>query len=409
LVGSNKELSKDSVFSKEVIQTTSPINYVLMLTESIDGVVGDLLALTEAELFIKRLFVQGDYKHYADKFKLDRSDLKRILFEASIFLSKKKISCSIAIILKSSGENREIIVSRINSGSAYIINTQEVRLLTEDDSYENIISEVEEPEEFVRPQLFRGKLNQEDTLLLCSETLSEALELKFVQRIVNSSKGPEEICKKLLHSAAQTGRKDIISVAVFNGSVVKKNLIKGRISNKNLLLIILLPFLIVIGFIIYNVSSGSKDKQSEKAPVETFDFPSPPPVETTKNSNVHPSDLETRKPKDDEVALVPKNNDKIIKKTITKLPAKEVKKVKKEVVEAPEETLAKFKKVNFLVNGSVVLISNWESVRKGIKSVNWENGISDKKRIHKYSDYSNIPSSVKIIFMDNSTKSYSIK
>ena len=55
------------------------------------------------------------------------------------------------------------------------------------------------------------------------------------------------------------------------------------------------------------------------------------------------------------------------------------------------------------------MISNWESVEQEILYINWDKGLHDKKGIHKYLDYKRIPSSVKITFKDNSTKSYNIK
>ncbi|MDR3611733.1 MAG: hypothetical protein P4L27_14280 [Ignavibacteriaceae bacterium] len=376
-----------------------------MITESIDGGTEDKLALTEAELFIKRLFVQGDYKHYADKFQINRDDLKRILYESSIFLSKKKITCIIALILKTTGEYREVIVCRIGNCSSYVINSQQIRFLTEEEAPVNIITE---PEDYLKPQLFTGKLKKEDTLLLCTERLSSVLEIKFIQRIVNSSKGPEEICKKLLHSASQTGIQDIISVAVFNGSVVRKNPVKVNISNKNLLLIILLPFLVVIGFFIYNLIMENKDKHPERTTVNSFEPHNLPPLANNDSvSQVSAPDAQT--PENKDIVSVPENKSKKGKQNDALLSEKEIKKTKKELVAATDDISGKFKNVNFLVNGSVVLISNWEQVRKNIKSVNWENGMTDKKRIHKYSDYTNIPSSVKITFKDNSTKNFKIK
>jgi hypothetical protein len=110
-VGRNKKLSEDSVLSEVVHQSTSRINYVLMVIDNIDGFPVDELELTEAKLFIKRLFVQGDYKHYADGFKINREDLKRILYEASTFLGEKNINCTIALILKSVDKSREVFVS----------------------------------------------------------------------------------------------------------------------------------------------------------------------------------------------------------------------------------------------------------------------------------------------------------
>ena len=50
-----------------------------------------------------------------------------------------------------------------------------------------------------------------------------------------------------------------------------------------------------------------------------------------------------------------------------------------------------------------------EALKQEILNINWDNGITDKKSIHKYPDYTSIPSSVKITYKDNSIKSYRIK
>ena len=393
MVGRNKELSKDYIFSKEVNQPASPINYVLMVIDNIGGVPVDELALTEAELFIKRLFVQGDYKNYADKFQINRDDLKRILYEASAFLGKKNIPCTIALILKPVEEYREVFVSRTGTGASFIINSQAVRILVEDDTPGDIITPPSQPDPMEKPQLFAGKLKKEDTLLLCSESLSAVLDLNFMQRIVISSKGPEEVCKKLLHSASDAGRKDNISVAAFNGSVIRRKPDKARISNKTLLLIIIPLILIVIGFLIYNLSSGTKEKPMETSPIVTFESLKLPPA-IKKDTIAQPSGLNTQEPAD---------------KHIVKTPEENVKKIKKEIIKTPVDNVKKLKNVNFIVNGSVVMISNWESVKQEILHINWDNGITDTKSIHKYPDYTSIPSSVKVTYKDNSTKSYRIK
>ena len=392
MAGSNKELSQDSILSKEVNQPTSRINYVLMIIDNIAGAPEDELALTEAELFIKRLFVQGDYKHYADKFEINRDDLKKILYEASAFLCNKNISCTIALILKSVEKSRDVFVSRTGTGNSFIINSQGVYILNEADNSGNIITPSAQRGPMEKPQLFMGILKKGDTLLLCSESLNAVMDRNFIQRVVLSSKGPEEICKKLLHSASEAGRKNNISIAVFNDSDTRRNPDKKRISNKTLLLIIVPVFLIVIGLIIYNLLSGAKENPVENSHINTFESSKLPPIR--KDTIVHPSDLNTKIPqqKGDETK-----------------PLDIVKKVKEKTVKTPENNVMKFKNVNFIVNGSVVMISNWETVRQEILQINWDKGITDKKRIYKYPDYTSIPSSVKVTYKDYSTKSYRIK
>jgi hypothetical protein len=402
LVGKNKELSKDSVFAKEVNQPASPINYVMMVTESINGLQGDELALTEAELFIKRLFVQGDYKHYADKFQINRDDLKKILYEASAFLNKKKVDCIIALVMKKVEESREVLISRIGSGTSYIINTQEVRLLNEEKIPGKILTEIADTDSVSMPQLFTGKLKNDDILLLCSEILSQSVQLNLIKSIVSSSKGPEEACKRLLHSASQSAIKNNTSVAIFNGSVTKRIPAERRITFKTLMLILIPIFIILLGVLIYNISSGTKTKNLDKPPVDTFEsLHLTPIVPTDTVAQINTEDTPIEKKKD--IVEAPVINTKKSKKAPVVKPKDRV----KETV-VPDNTTI-YKNVNFLVNGSVVLISNWESVGKGIKRINWDDGKADKKRIHKFTDYKSIPSSVTVTFKDNTTRSYKIK
>jgi hypothetical protein len=369
-----------------------------MLTESIDVVASDKLALAEAELFIKRLFVQGDYKHYADKIKINHDDLKRILYEVSVTLIKNKISCIVALILKTAEEEHEVIVCRIGGGTSYKINTREANHLTEEKPPENNNGTTAKSGDLVKPQLFTGKLKKDDTLLLCSENLTMALEVKVIQQIITSSKAPEEMCKKLLHSASQKKRNETFSVSIYNGNVKKKYPVKVRMSNKNILLILLLPLLAAAGLLTYYITSGSKDKHLERAPVNIIQPANP---NTNKNDDSS-ARLSGTKEKDIIQAPVIKNRNEIVKPPINKVK-------EKEKVAAPETIAPKNKNIAFLVNGTIVLISNWESVSQGIKYVSWEKGASDKKSIHKYSGYNKIPSSIRVTFKDNSTRSYKIK
>jgi hypothetical protein len=350
----------------------------------------DELAVTEAELFIKRLFVQGDYKQYAEKFQIDRNDLKRILYEASVFLGNKNIPFTIALILKPEEDGREVYVTRTGSGASFIINSQAVRELNEDDTPEEAFTPLIHPIKLEKPLLFYGTLTKEDTLLLCTENLSASLDLNFMQRTVISSKGPEEICKKLLHAASGTGRKDNISIAVFNGSVTKKNQNKKRISNKSLLLMVIPSLLVLLGLLIYHLTAG---KEKPMVSPQSISAEPKAPGVVGKNTIVQPSVLDTKVP--DTKDLVKKEED--------------VKKPEKDIIKPQEEIVKINKSVNFIVNGSVVMISNWESVNKNISYISWDIGTVDKKRIHKYADYTRIPSSVKVTFKDNSTMSFKVK
>jgi hypothetical protein len=130
--------------------------------------------------------------------------------------------------------------------------------------------------------------------------------------------------------------------------------------------------------LIYKLSPWTKEKPVETSPINTFESLKLPPV-INKDTIALPSGIDTQIFDDK----------KMVKKT--------------------EDNVKKFTYVNFIVNGSVVMISNWESVKPEILNINWDNGITDKKRIHKYPDYTSIPSSVKVTYKNYSTRSYRIK
>jgi hypothetical protein len=346
-----------------------------MVVDNIDGEAISEIEFTETELFINKLFVQGEYKQYADKFQINRDDLKRILLEASEFLCKNKIPCTIALILKPVKETRDIFVSRTGTGSSYIINSQSVLVLNDSGDLGDVTSR---PGLLERPQIFSGKISKEDTILLCTESLSAELDRNFIQRTILSCNGPEEASKKLLHSASMKGKKENISIAAFNGKEISRQPKRERISTKTLIIITIPLFVILIGLVIYRLTSETKEISPEtNLPLNTFDTTGLPRVVEKKNI-VPPPARETKIP----VAI------NTVKKTTVHLTKNNV---------------------NFIVNGSVVMISNWESIRQDILAVNWGNGITDSKRIHKYSDYTSIPSSVKVTYKDHSTRTFRIK
>ena len=149
----------------------------------------------------------------------------------------------------------------------------------------------------------------------------------------------------------------------------------------------------VFQFLIHNFSSGKKEQSIKTVPINAFETSKLPP-EIKRDSIVQPNDSDTQ---------VNQHND------IESKSSDNLKTVKKQIIKTPKIIAKKYKNVNFIVNGSVVMISNWESVEQEILYINWDKGLQDKKRFHKYLDYKRIPSSVKITFKDNSSKSYNIK
>jgi hypothetical protein len=271
---------------------------------------------------------------------------------------------------------------------SFIINSDGVNLLTP----VNIMNLSTQPDPLEEPQLFSGKLKKDDTLLLCSESLTALLELNFMQRIVLSSKNPKEVCEKLLHSVSGADRIDKISVAVFNGTIIRRNKDKAWKPYKTILLIIIPLFLILIGFLIHNFSYGKKEQPIKIVPINAFETSKNPPE--IKRDTVQPKDSNTQALRQNDIETKHLDN---------------LKTVKNEIIKTPKVIANKYKNVKFIVNGSVVMISNWDLVQQEILSINWDKGLQDKKRIHKYLDYKRIPSSIKITYKDDSTKSYNIK
>jgi hypothetical protein len=378
--------SKDSVLSREINQPASPINYILMIIENVEDSNADV---KEAELFIKRLFVQGDYKHFADKLQLSRDDLKSILIEAASFLGKKNLHYSIAIVLKSVDENREVLVSSTGTGMFFIINSQLVRVLNMEspagDTFNN-------PGSFEMPRLYIGKMKKNDTLLLCSESLTAVIELHLIQRIVLSSKNPEDACKKLLLSASMSERKIRFSVAIFKDAVKGRKLDFQRPLFKTISILLIPLFLILIAFLIYNLVFRNKEKPSENITVSSFESLNLP-AKVKKDSDIKP--LNT-------ISQTVANEDSI------KNPINIIKKSKKEIDKSSADNKKKIINVNFKVTGSVVVISNWELIKQDILFINWESGISYNENYHKYLDSQSIPPSVKITFKDHSSKFFKI-
>jgi hypothetical protein len=350
----------------------------MIIDSNSDSTVSDL-ELTETELFINRLFVQGDYKQYADKFKIDREDLKRILHEASLFLNKNNIQGTIALILKPVAELREAFIACTGTSNAYIINSNLIKIINDTQTISDILTQ---PVSGKKSRIFSVKLDNNDNIILCSANLSNVLDNDFIQRTVITSNGPEEACKKLLHSASLAAKKDNISIASYNSKGTKRPPVKNKVSTKTILIIIIPLFLILIGIVIYRLSSGTTEYINTNSPVNTPKPSKQPPViqtpEIEKKNNFQPSNTETQTPSDQDV--IKKSPDKIKKIDI-----------------------------DFIVNGSVVMISNWESIRQDILYIKWDNGITDKKRIHKYASYTDIPSSIKVTYKDYTTKNYSIK
>jgi len=355
-----------------------------MITENVDD-----SNVEEAELFIKRLFAQGDYKHFADKLQLDRDDLKSILIEAASFLGKKNFHYSIAIILKSVNENREVLISSIGTDMFFIINSHSVRVLNMESPPGDKLNNSESLE---RPQLYIGKMKKEDTLLLCSESLTAAIELHLIQRIVLSSKSPEEACKKLLFSASMSDREVRFSVAIFKDTVKKRRLGIQKLPFKTLSLISIPLFLIIIGLLIYNLAFSTKEKSSENISWGVFDSLNLPAnvkkVSNTKSLNTVSQTTTIDVP---------------VKKSVN-----DIKKNKKEIDKSSADIKKKLINVNFKVTGSVVVITNWELIKQEILFINWESGISYNEKYHRYIDYQSIPPSVKITFKDHSSKFFKI-
>lgn len=80
--------------------------------------------------------------------------------------------------------------------------------------YRNILTQVIGPSRYVRVATQPCKLDPGDTLLLCSDGLTNMVEDSQIREILTSCPDPEEACERLIQAANEAGGQDNISVVI---------------------------------------------------------------------------------------------------------------------------------------------------------------------------------------------------
>jgi hypothetical protein len=335
-----------------------------MLTSGHEGTNTDDIALQEAEQLIKKMFVLGEYRLLAEKYFINPDDIRKIMPQVFLLLNRQLISFTIALIMKPENNIRDVYIAQEGMGKCLKINMNEVKKIT--------------PEVKGKKEIITEKLHKDDAFLLCSCEVADSLDNKVLQHALSIFKEPEDLCKKIIFTSYNKLGVGNFSAAVFverNKSVwerKKKSVTRWSVIAS--IIVLLAAIGLAINTFLFKpdesiIINKKKDNSSlivnppviiNQAPHRVF-VPSAPP-KTVKNSKTLPA-----------------------KKTINN------------------------KNVAFMLNGSVVMITNWGAVGKDIKYINWEPNQRSKNRIYKYPDYTNIPSSVTVTFMDNSVRVFRIK
>jgi hypothetical protein len=364
LIGKDKNLLKGSAFSEEVTDNKSMINYVLMLVSGRDGSNTEDSVLQETEKLIKDMFVMGEFRSVAEKYHINQHEIRKILYQVILMMNIPLISFNIALIMKPEDGNRDVYIGHGGMGICYKINSNEVTRLT--------------PEEKNTPEITSEKLKKEDAFLMCSCEVADSLDNKYAQQTLNFYREPEELCKKLIFSSYNKTGVGNFSAAVFVERTKHVSGQKKKRIIRNVVIGIVILLLTTAGFFINEYISKTKEQEAIRGKIDSSPQTNTPPV----SINETPHEV-----------LIP---DKSTKST-------------EDQVEEQAKKINNNRNVDFMVNGSVVMITNWNAVGKEIKYINWEPNQRSKKRIHKYSDFTQMPGSIRIIFKDNSTRDFSIK
>ena len=361
LIGVDKNLKKDSVFAEKVTDEKSRINYVLMLSSILDDSDAGESSLQENEDIIKSMFVGGEYKTVVINNNLEPADFRKILYNVILLLKRKSVSFTIALIMKPQNGVRDLYLGHAGMGMCYKINLNDVIRLT--------------PDEKNKKEITAEKLKKGEAFLLCSCEVAESTDNITLIQALSMFGDPEELCKKIIFTSYNKKGTGNHSAAVFvdrDKPVWKRN--KKNFARITITLSVLV-LLAAVGLVISN-----------------FVLNVPTPAEM--NSNVT-----TAAPVNSPPVSINQTPHEVV------LPVKP-KKAFKEYNSAPVQKISNYLNVSFMVNGSVAMITNWSSVGKEIKYINWEPNKGSKNKIHKYSDYTQIPGSITVIFKDNSTRTF---
>ena len=126
----------------------------------------------------------------------------------------------------------EAFIAQVGDSRAYLVRKGSAKQLTKDQSFvqrlidagrmtakeaaqsehRNIILQALGPEEKVVTDFYRVKLENDDTMVLCSDGLSNQVSNEDIARITRGSAKPQDICNALIEEALHTGAPDNVTV-----------------------------------------------------------------------------------------------------------------------------------------------------------------------------------------------------
>ena len=155
-----------------------------------------------------------------------------------------------------------IYIGHIGDSRVYIHKNRKLTQITEDHSWvqeqvkagvltpeqakkhpqKNLITKCLGIEEFNTPDILIQKFLPEDTILTCSDGLSDEVEDKEIEEILNKHKDIEEAGKELVKKAKEKGGKDNITI-----QLIRK---KGEIMIRKVFIVVLLLIFFVLGIFV---------------------------------------------------------------------------------------------------------------------------------------------------------------
>ncbi|MBZ0199917.1 MAG: protein phosphatase 2C domain-containing protein [Ignavibacteriaceae bacterium] len=472
-VGRKRKLNEDSVRSEIVADASSPIETVLLVADGMGGHKAGEIASHEAENIIIQFFVYGEYKKFAQKVGINPGELKQVLQEVIFYIDKKiknvaqtshsekgmGTTLTVALILKTNGAYRDVLIGHVGDSRAYIISSSGIKLITADDSlvwkyytrgmitYEemrthpekNVITQALGGDTLEKPQVFMERLKDDSMLFLCSDGLHGMLNDKQIFQICRSSTDPEKISTLLIDYANKAGGKDNISVALYSRSF-RTIKVKKPVMNVPMMAIVIVLLIAVLGTVGYFVSSliperidpppidnnptgpdqglndwngltirhEPEDKRIEVGEkiVYTLDFQSKDTFDfQVKFDGIKQKTPDLSQRKDFEVTFKNHGGGKTVEiKVINLKTGKDTTIIDKyEVTKANKPPDISF---NWLEAGIVEL----DGIINEIESINWESDKTDREKLHKYSDKGKaINAKIKVKFKNGTSGTYKPK
>jgi len=278
-IGRKRKINEDSILSSKVNDPDSSIEYVLLVADGMGGADAGEIASGKCRDIMKDLFVNGNYKKFADEFNIHtkpqtleyfRDVLREAIIHTNRFLKRSVKSDSmgttltIALIFKKiSAQNyRNVIVGHVGDTRAYVIENKTkqnsslqkglqfnrtkasnktnytIRQITEDHSVvwakwvkkeitkdelrtikgNNVLTQAIGRESFEKPAIYLDKIGESDILLLSSDGLHGLLPDERLKHYCTLYSDSRQIINTLIKAANTIGGKDNISACVFSES-----------------------------------------------------------------------------------------------------------------------------------------------------------------------------------------------